>query len=92
MIYVASQMSAQKIVLIDEPEISLHVDWQRLLLKKMSEQLRDRQVIACTHSPVIGADYEDRLMELRLKPTTKVSQEDLSITSSKEGNEEEELF
>jgi len=62
LIYAATHMSKQQVVLIDEPEISLHVDWQRYLLQKMSEQLGDRQIIVCTHSPVIGADYEEQLM------------------------------
>lgn len=60
LIYAATHMSKQQIVLIDEPEISLHVDWQRHLLKEMSKQLGDRQIIVCTHSPVIGADYEEQ--------------------------------
>jgi len=62
LIYAATHMSKQQVVLIDEPEISLHVDWQRPLLQKMSEQLGDRQIIVCTHSPVIGADYEERVI------------------------------
>jgi predicted ATPase len=65
LIYAATHMSAESVVLIDEPEISLHVDWQRLLLKKMSEQLGERQIIACTHSPVVGADFLDRMRELQ---------------------------
>jgi hypothetical protein len=69
LIYAASKMSHQKLVLIDEPEISLHIDWQRLLLSKMSEQLHERQIIACTHSPIIAADYGEYLTELDLKPT-----------------------
>ena len=69
LVYAATHMSEQRVVLIDEPEISLHVDWQRQLLRKMSEQIGERQIIACTHSPVIGADYEDRQKELELKPT-----------------------
>lgn len=67
LIYAATHMSAEKVILIDEPEISLHVDWQRRLLKTMSEQLPDRQIIACTHSPVVSADYGDRVKELLLK-------------------------
>ncbi len=67
MIYAASQMSEQEIVLIDEPEISLHVDWQRKLLEKISQQLGKKQIIACTHSPVVGADYEDEI--IILEPT-----------------------
>lgn len=71
MIYAASRMSSQQVVLIDEPEISLHVDWQELLLKKLAKQIQDRQVIVCTHSPIIGADYD--MKELLLTPTHKVS-------------------
>ena len=66
----------QQIVLIDEPEISLHVDWQRHLLQKMSEQLGERQIIVCTHSPVIGADYEDRVVIF--EPTITCSSENIN--------------
>ena len=69
LIYAATHMSKQQIVLIDEPEISLHVDWQRHLLQKMSDQLGERQIIVCTHSPVIGADYEDRVVIFEPKIT-----------------------
>lgn len=69
LIYAATHMSKQQIVLIDEPEISLHVDWQRHLLQKMSEQLGDRQIIVCTHSPVIGADYEEQIIIFEPKIT-----------------------
>jgi predicted ATPase len=71
LIYAATHMSEQQVVLIDEPEISLHVDWQRMLVPKMAEQLGERQIIACTHSPVIGGEYEDRLLELQLEPTAE---------------------
>jgi len=66
LIYAATHMSSQKVALIDEPEISLHVDWQRKLLKSMSEQIGNRQIIACTHSPVIAADYPESQQELGL--------------------------
>ena len=68
-VYAATHMNEQRVVLIDEPEISLHIDWQRHLLKSMAEQLGSRQVIVCTHSPTIGADHEDRMSELLLKPS-----------------------
>jgi predicted ATP-dependent endonuclease of OLD family len=69
LVYAATHMSHQEIVLIDEPEISLHVDWQRMLIKRMAEQLGKRQIIACTHSPVVGADHFDSVKELSLSPT-----------------------
>jgi predicted ATPase len=84
LIYAATHMSKQAVVLIDEPEISLHVDWQRLLVRKMVEQLGNRQIIACTHSPVIGADFEERMKELHLKPTVRPR----SVTTEDQQDEE----
>ena len=74
LIYAATHMNRQKVVLIDEPELSLHVDWQRMLLIKMAEQLQDRQIIACTHSPVVAADYRGQLRELRFIPTNAIQE------------------
>jgi ABC-type lipoprotein export system ATPase subunit len=45
------------IFLIDEPELSLHIDWQRIILRELKNQSPDRQLIACTHSPEVGADH-----------------------------------
>lgn len=57
MLYAACFMSQQKsIVLIDEPEISLHIDWQRRLIPEMENLLKQNQLIVCTHSPVIGSN------------------------------------
>lgn len=44
-------------MLIDEPEISLHIDWQRQILPEMYKQ-GQQQVIACTHSPEVAADLD----------------------------------
>lgn len=49
---------------IDEPEISLHVDWQRELFKILLEQESKNQFIIATHSPFIYSKYSDR--EVRL--------------------------
>ena len=52
-----------KVLLIDEPEVSLHVGWQQLLpslFSLMAEQLQTRFVIA-THSPTLIANAKDRL-------------------------------
>ena len=64
-------------VLIDEPEISLHMDWQRLLIREMVAQLRDVQIITFNSSPIIGgAKYEDQLIEVKNKPTSRNSASD----------------
>jgi predicted ATPase len=66
MLYAATHTSgAGSVVLIDEPEISLHIDWQRLLVQKMEQQLGDRQLIISTHSPEVGADYPDRYQQIQ---------------------------
>lgn len=68
MLYAASPAltKAGSIVLIDEPEISLHIDWQRILLRKMQQQLGERQIIVCTHSPEIGGDHLEAFQEIEL--------------------------
>ncbi len=60
MIFCASRMSEGRgLFLVDEPELSLHVDWQRDILMEVSRQAGGRQVIACTHSPEVGADHPE---------------------------------
>jgi len=86
MLYASTQLSKQEVVLIDEPEISLHVDWQRSLLNKMAEHLGNRQIIACTHSPVIASDYTDLMKELVLKPTKTSSPKRINTDFDNEVN------
>jgi len=61
MLFTASRMSTAStgIFLIDEPELSLHIDWQRIILANLEQQAANRQIIACTHSPEVGADHPD---------------------------------
>ena len=69
LIYSASRVAQGNVVLVDEPELSLHIDWQRAIIKAMVEQLPSKQLIVCTHSPVIGAKYGDKMKELVARPT-----------------------
>ncbi len=48
------------IIFIDEPELSLHVDWQRLLFPFLLEQKTNNQFIVATHSPFIASKYSDK--------------------------------
>lgn len=43
----------KKLVLIDEPELSLSLDWQRKILPDILSSVNCEQVIAITHSPFI---------------------------------------
>ena len=56
--------SENTIIFIDEPEISLHVDWQRILLPTLLEQGTDNQFFIATHSPFIYAKYPDKEIPL----------------------------
>ena len=51
-------------IFIDEPELSLHVDWQRILLPTLLEQGTDNQFFIATHSPFIYAKYPDKEIPL----------------------------
>ena len=48
------------VIFIDEPELSLHVDWQRRLFPNLMAQQSSNQFIVATHSPCIYAKYPDK--------------------------------
>ena len=47
-------------IFIDEPELSLHVDWQGILLPTLFEQATTNQFFVATHSPFIYTMYPDK--------------------------------
>lgn len=47
-------------IFIDEPELSLHVDWQRRLLPTLLKQGQRNQFFVATHSPFIYTKYPDK--------------------------------
>ena len=69
LLYAASRENIGNIVLVDEPELSLHIDWQSEIINAMKNQLPSKQLIVCTHSPVIASDYLDEMIELKRIPT-----------------------
>jgi predicted ATPase len=52
------------VIIIDEPELSLHVDWQRKLFPILQEQQSSNQFIIATHSPFIYGKYPDKELKL----------------------------
>lgn len=54
------------IFLIDEPELSLHVDWQRQLFPTLLSQQASNQFIIATHSPFIYGKYPEN--EIQIDP------------------------
>ena len=72
MLYSASRSRfLSGIFLIDEPELSLHIDWQRIILRELRNQSPDRQIIACTHSPEVGADHILEIQDFEPKHSSK---------------------
>ena len=59
LLYAASFMGDANIVLIDEPEISLHIDWQYQFAQTIAQLLGPKQLIVCTHSPEILTGFEE---------------------------------
>ena len=57
LLYAASFLGENEMVLIDEPEISLHIDWQTQLAEAMSTILGAKQLVVCTHSPEIFTGF-----------------------------------
>ena len=47
-------------IFIDEPELSLHVDWEGILLPTLLEQATTNQFFVATHSPFIYTIYPDK--------------------------------
>ncbi|WP_167383750.1 AAA family ATPase [Paenibacillus kribbensis] len=56
--------SRRNFLLIDEPEISLNIKWQRKLLQLLNELAPDSQIIVASHSPSISGKKANYLVEL----------------------------
>ena len=51
-------------IIIDEPELSLHLAWQSRYLEAVTEANPRAQFIVATHSPEIAAPFEDRIIDI----------------------------
>jgi len=56
----------QDFILLDEPEISLDIEWQEKLLSSISKLAPTSQIIVASHSPSIMGDYFDESVEITL--------------------------
>ncbi|CAG1021633.1 hypothetical protein DOJK_01127 [Patescibacteria group bacterium] len=59
------QDNKPSILFMDEPEISLHIDWQRKLIQYIRELNPNVQIILATHSPdIIMEGWLDKVFEI----------------------------
>ena len=59
-ILVETLLAEASSIMINEPEISMHIDWQRDLLATMNTLNPHAQLIVATHSPEIMANVPDK--------------------------------
>lgn len=52
-------IAEDNVIIIDEPELSMHIDWQRNLISAMRTVNPDVQIIMATHSPDIMENVSD---------------------------------
>jgi predicted ATPase len=57
----------ENVLLIDEPELSLHLKWQRQFVTAIRQASPNTQMVLATHSPEIIFDRDDRLIELTIQ-------------------------
>ena len=58
------QESTPVVFIADEPELSLHVEWQERLTPSIAELNPNAQIIFATHSPDIVGAYTDRIIDM----------------------------
>lgn len=62
MLTVLLQRKEESILIMDEPEISMHIDWQRNLLSNIQRLNPNCQIILATHSPGVIIDGWEQLV------------------------------
>lgn len=58
------QKSEPYIYLTDEPELSLHIEWQRNIIPAVKRLNPLAQIIAATHSPEVASKYRNSLINM----------------------------
>ena len=64
------------VLFLDEPELSLHIDWQARLLERMLGLMKDLRpyslgLLVATHSPGIIQDHLDSVVDFSLSDVTE---------------------
>ncbi|EKN5948203.1 ATP-binding protein, partial [Yersinia enterocolitica] len=48
----------------DEPELSLHIAWQKNIIPAIKELNPNAQIIAATHSPEVASNYKNSIFDM----------------------------
>ncbi|MBN4056946.1 ATP-binding protein [bacterium AH-315-J21] len=52
------------VYIVDEPELSLHVNWQEKLIPSLVKLGKPIQIIAATHSPDVAGSFANKIIDL----------------------------
>lgn len=58
------QKKSNYIFIADEPELSLHIGWQRKILSAIKELNENAQIIVATHSPEVAGQWRERIINM----------------------------
>lgn len=59
------QKNIPHVFIADEPELSLHIGWQRIIIEKILEMNPNAQIIVATHSPEIAGNYPSNVINMK---------------------------
>lgn len=65
-LFIETLLQRQKsfIFLTDEPELSLHISWQRKIIPAIKKLNPNAQIIAATHSPEVASNYRGSIYNM----------------------------
>ena len=58
------QKGKQTLFIADEPELSLHIEWQRKVISSIRKLNPNSQIIVATHSPEIVGKYKESTINM----------------------------
>jgi predicted ATPase len=60
----SSEGEGHTIIISDEPELSLHVEWQQEIIENIMELNNNCQIIVATHSPEISGGFPENIIDV----------------------------
>ena len=64
MLMVGNTKQEPCIFFMDEPDLSMHIDWKEILVKELHELNPNMQIILSTHAPSVITGWPDRVKEV----------------------------
>ncbi|MFC1935216.1 AAA family ATPase [Chloroflexota bacterium] len=58
------QQQEQFIFIADEPELSLHIEWQEKILSSIRNLNPNSQIVVATHAPTIAAEWSSKIINM----------------------------